>query len=78
MRRACGATRRSNNPLTGVPQIPVHWYGNFEGFASHVGQVNATYPNMTMWVTEYALPDSPLEASQEFYNQSAAFMDRTP
>lgn len=28
--------------------IPVHWYGNFEGLASHVGQVNATYENMTM------------------------------
>jgi hypothetical protein len=23
--------------------IPVHWYGNFEGLASHLGQVVATY-----------------------------------
>lgn len=28
-----------------------HWYGNFEGLASFLGQVNATYPNMTLWVT---------------------------
>ena len=23
--------------------IPVHWYGNFEGLASHIGQVVGTY-----------------------------------
>ncbi|KAK5129404.1 hypothetical protein LTR08_003291 [Meristemomyces frigidus] len=56
--------------------IPVHWYGNFEGFASHVGQVNGTYSNMTMWVTEYAYADAKLDDSQDFYNQSASFMDR--
>ena len=55
--------------------IPVHWYGNFEGLASHMGQVNATYPNMTMWVTEYAYPDGSLADSQSFYNQSANYFD---
>jgi len=56
--------------------IPIHWYGNFEGLASHVGQVNATYPNMTMWVTEYGYPDVDLDDAQEFYNQSSSFFDR--
>ena len=56
--------------------IPVHWYGNFEGLASHVGEVNTTYPNMTMWVTEYALNNADLQASQDFYNQSSQFFDR--
>ena len=56
--------------------IPVHWYGNFEGLASHVGQVNATYQNMTMWVTEYALDNASLKESQSFYNQSSQFLDR--
>lgn len=51
-------------------------YGNFEGLASHVGQVNATYENMTMWITEYADPDADLEDSQDFYNQSSSFFDR--
>ena len=58
--------------------IPIHWYGNFEGLASHVGHVNSTYQNMTMWVTEYALNDASLEDSQTFYNQSADFFDRLP
>ncbi|KAI7618995.1 glycoside hydrolase family 128 protein, partial [Hortaea werneckii] len=56
--------------------IPVHWYGNFEGLASHMGQVNGTYPNMTMWVTEYACADCELEEAQQFYNQSADYFDR--
>ena len=59
-----------------VDFIPVHWYGNFEGLASHVGQVRGTYPNMTMWVTEYAENDASLGESQSFYNQSAQFFDR--
>lgn len=56
--------------------IPVHWYGNFEGLASHMGQVNGTYPNMTMWVTEYACAGCTLEESQSFYNSSADYFDR--
>ena len=55
--------------------IPVHWYGNFEGLASHVGQVRSTYKNMTMWLTEYALDHASLEDSQTFYNQSSNFLD---
>jgi hypothetical protein len=56
--------------------IPVHWYGNFEGLASHIGQVNATYENMTMWVTEFGLADAELDETQTFFNQSTEFMDR--
>lgn len=56
--------------------IPIHWYGNFEGLASHMGQVRGTYPNLTMWVTEYALPNSPLSDTQYFFNTSAEYFDR--
>ena len=59
-----------------VDFIPVHWYGNFEGLASHVGQVRGTYPNMTVWVTEYADNNVPLKDSQDFYNTSSQFFDR--
>ena len=56
--------------------IPVHWYGNFEGLASHIGQVRGTYPNMTIWVTEYADAGADLSDSQEFYNESSQYFDR--
>lgn len=56
--------------------IPVHWYGNFQGMASHVGQVRATYPELPIWVTEFADPDDTLLNSQSFYNESTAFLDQ--
>lgn len=56
--------------------IPVHFYGDFPGFASHVGQVRATYPEIPIWVTEFADSGADLADSQSFYNQSTAFLDR--
>lgn len=56
--------------------IPIHWYGNFEGLASHMGQVRALYPSIPMWVTEYGLPNNELEATQEFFNSSMEYFDR--
>ncbi|KAH8809170.1 glycosyl hydrolase catalytic core-domain-containing protein [Xylogone sp. PMI_703] len=59
-----------------VDFIPIHWYGNFEGLASHIGQVVATYPNISIWVTEYALPNDNLANTQSFFNSSAEYFDR--
>jgi hypothetical protein len=56
--------------------VPVHWYGNFQGMVSHVDQVRATYPELPIWVTEFADPDDTLLNSQSFYNQSTAFLDQ--
>lgn len=55
--------------------IPIHWYGNFEGMAAHIGQVRATYPQLPVWVTEFTDPHDTLSNSQLFYNQSTAFLD---
>lgn len=59
-----------------VDFIPVHWYGNFEGLASHIGQIRGTYPNMSIWVTEYANAGASLAESQSFYNSSSQYFDR--
>lgn len=56
--------------------IPVHWYGDFQGLASHIGQIMGTYPNMSVWVTEYALPNASLVDTQSFYNTSSQYFDR--
>ncbi|RDW56437.1 hypothetical protein BP5796_13186 [Coleophoma crateriformis] len=56
--------------------IPIHWYGNFEGLASHIGQVVGTYPNTSIWITEYALNNADLADSQSFFNTSAEYFDR--
>lgn len=56
--------------------IPVHFYGNFEGFASHLGQVAATYPNMSdIWVTEFAYADVDLDETTAFFNSSIEYLD---
>ncbi|KAI9683444.1 MAG: hypothetical protein M1829_005516 [Trizodia sp. TS-e1964] len=59
-----------------VDFIPVHWYDNFEGLASHIGEVMYNFPNQTVWVTEYAYANKPLKDTQSFFNTSAEYMDR--
>ncbi|EPE28333.1 (Trans)glycosidase [Glarea lozoyensis ATCC 20868] len=56
--------------------FPTHWYGDFGGLASHMGQISAAYPNKTMWITEYAMSNADLEPTQEFFNMSADYFDR--
>ena len=60
-----------------VDFMAVHFYGDFQGLASHVGQYVATF-NKTVWVTEYADAHTSLSDAQVFYNQSSEFMDRNP
>lgn len=78
---ACAAlasnSTSSNTTSCEVDFIPAHWYGNFEGLASHIGQINGTYPNISsIWVTEFADADVSLTDSQSFANQSFAYLDR--
>lgn len=54
----------------------MHWYGNFQGLASHIGEYVGTF-NKTIWVTEFADANVSLEESQTFYNQSSSYLDRT-
>ncbi|KAI5206187.1 hypothetical protein E4T42_02696 [Aureobasidium subglaciale] len=69
----------SNTTSCEVDFIPAHWYGNFEGLASHLGQLNSTYENISaIWVTEFACADCSLEDSQTFANQSFEYLDRIP
>ncbi|KAN0096398.1 glycoside hydrolase family 128 protein [Hyaloscypha variabilis] len=56
--------------------FPIHWYGNFEGLASHIGQVAGTYVNKSIWITEYALNNDTLANTQSFFNTSAEYFDR--
>ncbi|EED20769.1 conserved hypothetical protein [Talaromyces stipitatus ATCC 10500] len=59
-----------------VDFIPLHWYGDFQGLASYIGQVVASYPNTSIWITEYALPHSDLKTTQSFFQTSAEYFDR--
>lgn len=71
------AIEHGNNTGCIMDFLPIHWYGNFEGLASHLGQVNSTYKNISeFWVTELGYPNVPLNTTQDFYNQSTEYFDR--
>lgn len=55
--------------------LPVHWYGSFDGLASHITEIFDVYPNMTVWVTEFALTNATLADTQSFFNQSCEYFD---
>ncbi|OTB03912.1 glycoside hydrolase family 128 protein [Hypoxylon sp. CI-4A] len=56
--------------------VPIHWYGNFEGLASHMGSYAAAFPNITQWITEYNFDNQDLETTKSFYTTSAEYFDR--
>ncbi|KAI0880602.1 glycoside hydrolase family 128 protein [Annulohypoxylon maeteangense] len=56
--------------------VAIHWYGNFEGLASHMGSYAAAFPNVTQWITEYNFNDQDLATTQAFYNTSSEYFDR--
>lgn len=56
--------------------VPVHWYDNFAGLASLIGERRATWPDADIWVTEYAFANQDLETTQEFFNQTLDYFDK--
>ncbi|KAI1497758.1 glycosyl hydrolase catalytic core-domain-containing protein [Biscogniauxia marginata] len=56
--------------------VNIHYYGNFEGLASHLGSYSAAFPNVTQWITEYNFDNQDLTTTQSFYNMSSEYFDR--
>ncbi|KAI8957344.1 glycoside hydrolase family 128 protein [Daldinia sp. FL1419] len=56
--------------------VSIHWYGNFEGLASHMGEYAAAFPNVTQWITEYNFDNQDLSTTKAFYNASSEYFDR--
>ncbi|KAK6346735.1 hypothetical protein TWF696_006847 [Orbilia brochopaga] len=56
--------------------IPLHWYGNFDGLASHLGTYSAAFPNQSFWFTEIAFDHQPVAPSQDFFNMTMEYFDR--
>jgi hypothetical protein len=56
--------------------VPVHWYGDFQGLASHMGSTLEAVPNAMLWVTEYAMSKANLADSQGFAKTAAQYFDR--
>ncbi|KAF1983661.1 glycoside hydrolase family 128 protein [Aulographum hederae CBS 113979] len=67
----------SLNPDVGCPAdfAAVHWYGDFGGMASYLGQFHEMYPQLPLWLTEFALPAASANVTGEMMRQSLAFLD---
>lgn len=69
-----------------IDVLPVHWYGDFQGLASHIGEKTSAFEmygldfsengTQKIWITEYALPHGDIENSNRFFNESAEYFDR--
>lgn len=55
--------------------IPIHWYGSFDGLASHIADVLDIYPDKTIWVTEFALDNSDLNSTEQFFQTAVSYLD---
>ncbi|TQV94202.1 hypothetical protein V2A60_002751 [Cordyceps javanica] len=56
--------------------IPLHWYDNFAGLASHIGERRALWPDAEIWITEYAFAHQDLSPTQQFFNQTVDYFDK--
>jgi len=57
--------------------IHCHWYGpNFNHFKAQIESVHAAFPNLPIWVTEFALQGSPTASQQAaFMTEAMAYLD---
>ncbi|OAR00038.1 hypothetical protein LLEC1_02158 [Akanthomyces lecanii] len=56
--------------------VPLHWYDNFAGLASHIGERRTLWPDAEIWITEYAYAHQDLSPTQQFFNQTVDYFDK--
>ncbi|ODQ54641.1 hypothetical protein SAICODRAFT_47328, partial [Saitoella complicata NRRL Y-17804] len=55
--------------------IPLHYYGTFEGLASHCGDIYYSFSNRTLWITEFALDNASEEDTLGMMQTSLEWLD---
>ncbi len=55
--------------------VATHWYGDFGGLSSWLGQIHELYPSKKVWLTEFAVPSVSADETAGFLNQSLPFLD---
>ena len=75
------------NPSDGCPLdfITAHWYGDFDGLVSWLGQLDEFYNDnsstssqtpLKIWITELALPQQDEETTLQMMNQTLLYLDK--
>lgn len=55
--------------------VATHWYGDFAGMASWLGTIHELYPDLPIWLTEFAIPQLDDDETRAFMNQSLPYLD---
>jgi hypothetical protein len=56
--------------------LPLHWYGSgTEGFYNYLWEMHGLYPNIPIWVTEYAETSTNDTVVLDFLNQTITYLD---
>lgn len=55
--------------------VATHWYGDYAGMISWLGQVHERFPSLPVWLTEFAIPGLDDEETLAFLNQSLPYLD---
>ncbi|KAH8203700.1 hypothetical protein TruAng_002113 [Truncatella angustata] len=73
------------DPKNGCPTdfVTVHWYGDFIGMTSWIGQLAAWYNgsdaglqgDLRVWVTEIGAPSAPMDANYNVMSQTLPYLD---
>lgn len=73
------------DPQNGCPTdfVVVHWYGDFQGMASWIGQLASWYNgsnvglqgDLKVWVTEFGVPGAPSDANYAVMSQTMPYLD---
>ncbi|CCG80982.1 Putative uncharacterized protein [Taphrina deformans PYCC 5710] len=58
-----------------VDFIATHWYGDFSGLSSHLGQLYNTFNGSKIWVTELGIDSATLSETQSTFDTSIAWLD---
>jgi hypothetical protein len=58
-----------------VDFLATHYYGDFPGVASWLGTLHEMYPDLEVWLTEFALPQADEEVTGAMLNQTLPYLD---
>ncbi|PRP76834.1 glycosyl hydrolase 53 domain-containing protein [Planoprotostelium fungivorum] len=59
--------------------LPLHWYGQYMGDITwYIGSVHEKYPNLPIWITEYASVSKDANEVVKFAKESMAYLESLP
>lgn len=69
------AACQSRNSNCTADFMNIHCFGNISFVQSYLAEYKQKYPGLPLWITEFGLANSPLLATEAFFNQSIALFD---